>query len=264
MDATESVEKSTLRLLLDDVAVSYRVFPHGRLVPRRAQQVEAVRGVSLEISAGESVGIIGRNGAGKSSLLRAMAGLLPLTRGAVYASSPPVLLGVGKTLVPRLSGRENIELGCLALGMTRAAVRERIDEIIDFSGVADHIELPLSTYSSGMAARLKFAIASSVDHEILLLDEALVTGDLDFKERSMDRMRQLRDRAEAVVLVSHSMSAIRGSCTRVVWIEKGRIEGDGKPDEVIDAYSEESRRRRRDRRQGHRGPDQGPDQGSDP
>jgi len=104
-----------------------------------------------------------------------------------------------------------------------------------------------------MAARLKFAIASSVDHEILLLDEALTTGDLDFKERSMDRMQQIRDRAEVVVLVSHSMSAIRGSCTRAVWIEKGRIEGDGTPDEVIDAYSEESRRRRRDRRQGHQG-----------
>jgi teichoic acid transport system ATP-binding protein len=108
-----------------------------------------------------------------------------------------------------------------------------------------------------MAARLKFAIASSVDHEILLLDEALATGDLDFKERSIDRMQQLRDRAEAVVLVSHSMSAIRGSCTRVVWIEKGRIVSDGKPDDVIDAYSEESHRRRRDRHQGHRGSDQG-------
>jgi teichoic acid transport system ATP-binding protein len=109
-----------------------------------------------------------------------------------------------------------------------------------------------------MAARLKFAIASSVDHEILLLDEALVTGDLDFKDRSMDRMRQLRGRAEAVVLVSHSMSAIRGSCTRVVWIEKGRIEGDGTPDDVIDAYAEESRRRRA-RRQGHQGSDHGPE-----
>ncbi len=239
---------SHLRVLLDDVHVSYRVRPHGRVAPRRTIRVEAVRGVSLDINEGESVGIIGRNGAGKSTLLRAMAGLLPLDRGVVYSSSTPVLLGVGKTLVPRLSGRENIELGCLALGMSRDEVRDRMDDIVEFSGLAASIDLPLSTYSSGMGARLKFAIASSVVHDILLLDEALATGDMDFKERSIARMHELRSRAQAVVLVSHSMSAIRESCTRVVWLDKGTVRGDGPAEDVIAGYVDDTRRRRQARR----------------
>lgn len=240
---------SDLRVLLDDIHVSYRVHPHGRLAPRRTIRVDAIRGVSLDIREGESVGIIGRNGAGKSTLLRAMAGLLPLDDGQVYASSTPVLLGVGKTLVPKLSGRENIELGCLALGMTRDEVRERMQDIVEFSGLAGSIDLPLSTYSSGMGARLKFAIAASVVHDILLLDEALATGDMDFKERSIAKMQELRSRAEAVVLVSHSMSSIRESCSRVVWLDKGLIRADGDAEEVIAAYVDDTRRRRQARRE---------------
>lgn len=238
-----------LRVLLDDVHVSYRVRPHGRLAPRRAIVVQAVRGVSLDIREGESVGIVGRNGAGKSTLLRAMAGLLPLDRGQVYASSTPVLLGVGKTLVAKLSGRENIELGCLALGMTRDEVRERMHDIVEFSGLSDSIDLPLSTYSSGMGARLKFAIAASVVHDILLLDEALATGDMDFKERSIAKMQELRSRAEAVVLVSHSMSSIRESCSRVVWLDNGTIRADGDTEDVIAEYVDDTRRRRQARRE---------------
>lgn len=242
MDATDA--PTSLRLLLDDVHVSYRVLSHGRLAPRRPIRVEAVRGISLEVRAGESVGVIGRNGAGKSTLLRAMAGLLPTDRGAVYASSTPVLLGVGKTLVPRLSGRENIELGCLALGIARSDVAERTQDIVAFSGLADSIDRPMSTYSSGMNARLKFAIASAVEHDILLLDEALATGDMEFKESSIARMQELRARAEAVILVSHSMSSIRASCSRVVWIEKGAVRADGPPEETIDQYVVENKRRR--------------------
>lgn len=241
--------EAPLSVLVDDIRVSYRVRAHGRVVPRRTVQVEAVRGVSLDIHQGESVGVIGRNGAGKSTLLRAIAGLLPLDSGAVYASSTPVLLGVGKTLVPRLSGRENIELGCLALGLSREQVREQMDDIVEFSGLADSIDLPLSTYSSGMGARLKFAIASSVVHDILLLDEALATGDMEFKERSITRMQELRERAQVVVLVSHSMSSIRQSCSRVVWLDKGVVRADGATDDVIDQYVDDTRRRRQARRE---------------
>lgn len=241
--------EAPLSVLVDDIRVSYRVRAHGRVVPRRTVQVEAVRGVSLDIHQGESVGVIGRNGAGKSTLLRAIAGLLPLDSGAVYASSTPVLLGVGKTLVPRLSGRENIELGCLALGLSCEQVREQMDDIVEFSGLADSIDLPLSTYSSGMGARLKFAIASSVVHDILLLDEALATGDMEFKERSITRMQELRERAQVVVLVSHSMSSIRQSCSRVVWLDKGVVRADGATDDVIDQYVDDTRRRRQARRE---------------
>lgn len=247
MGATD--QDARLRVLVDDVHVSYRVRAHGRLAPRRSVRVDALRGVSLEIHQGESVGIIGRNGAGKSTLLRAIAGLLPVDGGAVYASSTPVLLGVGRTLVPRLSGRENIELGCLALGLSRSQVRERMNDIVEFSGLASSIDLPLSTYSSGMGARLKFAIASSVAHDILLLDEALATGDMDFKQRSVARMEQLRERAQAVVVVSHSMSSIREMCSRVIWLDKGEVRADGGVDDVIAAYVDDARRRRQVRRE---------------
>ena len=244
MDATEA----NLRVLVDDVHVAYRVRPHGGVAPRRPVRIEAVRGVSLELHEGESVGVIGRNGAGKSTLLRAIAGLLPIDRGAVYATSTPVLLGVGKTLMPKLSGRENVILGCLALGMSRAEAKGRLEEIVGFSGLAASIDLPLGSYSSGMAARLKFAIASSVEREILLLDEALATGDLDFKERSIVRMGELRSRAKVVVLVSHSLSSVRESCSRVIWLDQGSVRDDGVPEEVIEAYTEDTRRRRRRRR----------------
>lgn len=238
-----------LRVLVDDVHVSYRVRPHGALAPRRPLKIEAVRGVSLDLREGESVGVIGRNGAGKSTLLRAIAGLLPIDSGAVYATSTPVLLGVGKTLMPKLSGRENVILGCLALGMSRTESKERLEDIVDFSGLAESIDLPLASYSSGMAARLKFAIASSVEHEILLLDEALATGDLDFKERSILRMQELRSRAKVVVLVSHSLSSVRESCSRVIWLDKGSIRSDGPSDQVIDAYVEDTRLRRKRKRE---------------
>ena len=246
---------SHLRVLVDDIHVSYRVRPHGGMSPRRAVKIEAVRGVSLELYEGESVGIIGRNGAGKSTLLRAIAGLLPIDSGAVYARSTPVLLGVGKTLMPKLSGRENVILGCLALGMSRAESKERLEDIVDFSGLAESIDLPLASYSSGMAARLKFAIASSVEREILLLDEALATGDLDFKERSIARMRELRSRAKVVVLVSHSLSSVRESCSRVIWLDQGVIRENGAPDEVIGAYIENTRRRRKRRRKFEESPE---------
>lgn len=244
----DDTDRPSLRVLLDDVHVAYRVLPHGRMAPRRPVHVKALQGVSLDIHEGECLGVIGRNGAGKSTLLRAIAGLVPVDHGAVYATSTPVLLGVGRSLVSRLSGRENIVLGCLALGMSRSEIRERTEEIIEFSGIAESIDLPMSTYSSGMAARLKFAIASSVVHEILLLDEALATGDMDFKERSIQRMGELRDHADAVVIVSHSLSAIRASCTRVVWLDKGTVRADGPVEDVIDEYVDDTRRRRQARR----------------
>lgn len=244
MDATEA----RLRVLVDDIHVSYRVRPHGGMAPRSPVKVEAVRGVSFELHEGESVGIIGRNGAGKSTLLRAIAGLLPVDHGAVYATSTPVLLGVGKTLMPKLSGRENVMLGCLALGMSLAEAKARLEDIVDFSGLDASIDLPLASYSSGMAARLKFAIASAVEQEILLLDEALATGDLDFKERSIVRMHELRSRAKVVVLVSHSLSSVRESCSRVIWLHQGSIRQDGPPEEVLEAYVEDTRRRRKRRR----------------
>jgi teichoic acid transport system ATP-binding protein len=137
-----------------------------------------------------------------------------------------------------LSGRRNIELGGLALGMTPAEVAANMDAIIEFSGIGEFIDLPLSTYSSGMGARLRFAIASSVPQEILMIDEALATGDVNFKKRSQQRILELKEKAGTVFLVSHSHSVIRETCTRAIWLDKGSMVADGPMEEVLSAYEE--------------------------
>lgn len=226
--------------------VTYRVYEDRRagfrevvargLRPRAHREIHAVRGVSLTAYGGEVIGIIGPNGSGKSTLLRALTGLLPVTGGAVYARSQPVLLGVSAALQSGLSGRRNIVLGCLALGMSRRDVHARMDDIIAFAGLEDFIDMPMRAYSSGMRARLQFAIATAVTPEILLLDEVLAVGDRDFKQKSKQRIRGLKDKAGTVFLVSHSLGEIRKMCTRAIWLEKGQIVVDGDPAEVTNRY----------------------------
>lgn len=237
-------------LVLDNVHVTYHVYedrrPHlkdvvaNRLKRPASRAIHAVRGVSLTAYEGEAIGVIGGNGAGKSTLLKAMAGLLPPTGGFVYARSQPALLGVGAALQPSVSGRRNVQLGCLALGLSGAEIRERMGEIVAFAGLEDFIDLPLKTYSSGMRARLHFAIATSVEPELLLIDEALSVGDAEFKRRSKQRIEELREGAGTVFLVSHSMRSITRTCTRVVWLEKGRIVRDGDPKEIVAAYQRQT------------------------
>ncbi|GAB3495027.1 ABC transporter ATP-binding protein [Nocardiopsis coralliicola] len=204
-----------------------------------AREVHAVRGVGFTAYRGEAIGLIGSNGSGKSTLLRAVAGLLPAERGHVYTDGRPSLLGVNAALMNDLSGERNVVLGCLAMGMTPAEVRERYDDIVDFSGIndkGDFISLPMRTYSSGMAARLRFAIAAARDHDVLLIDEALATGDRSFRKRSEQRIQELRERAGTVFLVSHSNKTIRDTCDRAIWMERGRVVADGPAAEVVDAY----------------------------
>lgn len=202
------------------------------------KEVHALKGVSFTTYQGEAVAIIGRNGAGKSTLLRAVAGLIPARSGSVLTSSQPSLLGVNAALMNHLSGRRNIELGGLALGMTPAEVEDQMDSIIEFSGLGEFIDLPLSTYSSGMGARLRFAIASAVPQEILMIDEALATGDINFKQRSQQRIAELKAKAGTVFLVSHSHSVLRETCNRAIWLDKGTMVADGPLDEVLTAYEE--------------------------
>lgn len=205
---------------------------------RETRKVHALKGITFTAYENDSIGIIGSNGSGKSTLMRAITGLTPATRGEVWASSTPSLLGVGAALLKDLSGRNNVILGGLALGFTKAEIEAKYDEIVDFAGIRDFIDLPMRTYSSGMTARLKFAIASVRDHEILIIDEALAVGDRKFRKRSEARIREIRDNAGTVFLVSHSMTSIRDTCNRVIWIEKGVLKMDGDPDEVIAAYEE--------------------------
>src|SRR5690606_2312946 len=137
--------------------------------------------------------------------------------------------GVGAALIKSLSGQRNVILGGLALGFSKAEIEARYDEIVDFAGIRPYIHLPMRTYSSGMSARLKFAIATIRNHEILIVDEALAVGDRNFRERSEARIREIRDNAGTVFLVSHSMRSIRDTCNRVIWIEKGELIMDGAP-----------------------------------
>lgn len=150
------------------------------------------------------------------------------------------MLGVGAALIKDLSGERNIILGGLALGFSREEIESRLDDIVAFAGLQEFIELPMRTYSSGMVARLKFAIATVQDHEILIVDEALAVGDKNFRNRSEARIREIRDNAGTIFLVSHSMQSIRDTCNRVIWINKGKLMMDGDPAEVIAAYEDSS------------------------
>nr|WP_218852583.1 ABC transporter ATP-binding protein [Spelaeicoccus albus] len=198
--------------------------------------VLALRGLSFVAREGESVGIVGQNGSGKSTLLRTMAGLQRPSRGEVHASSEPVLLGVNAALQQELSGVANVRLGLLAMGMTPERADATIGEVIDLAGIGDSIHLPMRTYSSGMAARLRFAIACASKPHILLIDEALNTGDAAFKERSKQSMDELRRQAGTVFIVSHAAETIQEMCTRAIWLDKGDFVMDGHAEEVALKY----------------------------
>lgn len=198
--------------------------------------VRAVAGVSFVARAGESIGIVGLNGSGKSTLLRIIAGLERPLRGSVFASETPILLGVNAALLPELSGAQNVRLGCLAMGLSPQEASEALPDIVRLADIGSAIHLPMKTYSSGMAARLRFAIAMALEPHILLIDEALSTGDAAFKERSQERMNQMRAKAGTVFLVSHAAQTVEEECTRAIWLHKGRLVLDGDAKEVAQRY----------------------------
>ena len=241
----ETVEDPVV--ICDDVHVEYRTLATGKKATpgstagllnrgRSLQTVHALKGISFIANANESIGIIGTNGSGKSTLMRTITGLTPATRGAVYAKSRPNLLGVGAALISDLSGSRNIILGGQALGMSRKEIEEKYDDIVEFTGLREFIDMPMRTYSSGMTARLKFGIATAKHHEILIVDEALSVGDREFRKRSEQRIRNIRESAGTVFLVSHSMRSIRDTCNRTIWIEKGVLRADGDTADVVKEY----------------------------
>lgn len=234
-------------VVVDDLHVTYRVYEDVRPTlrrfvargfrPRPHVEVNALRGVTFTAMPGEAIGVIGRNGSGKSTLMASLAGLLPPERGAVLASSQPVLLAVGAALQGDLSGRRNIIIGASALGIAKADIVEQMDDIIEFTGLRESIDRPLRTYSSGMAARLQFGIASAVRPDVLLVDEALATGDAEFGRRSEARISDIIASAGTVFIVSHSMEAIERMTTRTLWVDAGRIVFDGSTGEALEAYA---------------------------
>ncbi|MFI6844112.1 ABC transporter ATP-binding protein [Kitasatospora sp. NBC_00085] len=249
---TEVAREPTV--VVDDVHIVYRVHGAGsgkgsatsaisRIISRKrsagVREVHAVRGISFTAYKGEAIGLIGSNGSGKSTMLAAIAGLLPTEKGGIYTNGQPSLLGVNAALMNELTGERNVVLGCLAMGMTPAQVRERYNDIVEFSGIndkGDFISLPMRTYSSGMGARLRFSIAAAKTHDVLLIDEALATGDQAFQQRSKKRIDELRGSAGTVFLVSHDNNSIREVCERTIWIEAGELVMDGPTEEVVGRY----------------------------
>ncbi|MFY9551364.1 MAG: ABC transporter ATP-binding protein [Thermoanaerobaculia bacterium] len=233
---------------LEKVSLRYRI-PRERILSlkeytiRKIQRrvvyddLEAVKDVDLTVEAGERVGVIGRNGAGKSTLFRVISRVLPPSEGRVRVAgriAPILELGLG--FHGELTGRENVMLQGALLGFSRAETRSRLERIVEWAELRDFIDAPTRTYSTGMAARLAFAVATDVDPDILLVDEALAVGDERFQRKCHDRMETLRGRGKTFMLVSHSLNTIRENCDRAVWLHYGRVVRDGDAKTVTEAY----------------------------
>ena len=234
---------SKVAIRCTDARVSYTVRTHRPLIRGalrgqlpEARVIEAVRGVTFDVAVGESVGVIGPNGSGKTSLLQATTGLLPLAGGQVLVRSTPAFLGVRAVLRPHLTGWRNIQLGLLAQGLNAAEARDRAGGVAEFTGLGDFLDLRMETYSSGMRARLHFAVATALAPEILLIDEALAVGDREFRDKSAARLDEHRAAAGTVLLVSHNLTEIRRSCSRVIWLQEGLVAADGPTGDVLAAY----------------------------
>ena len=199
----------------------------------------ALRDVTFSIGHGETYGVIGRNGSGKSTVLKLIAGVTAPSEGEVRVNgsvSPLIELGAG--FHPDLSGRENIDLNAIILGMSRKDIRERFDEIVEFAELRDFIDTPVKRYSSGMYMRLGFSVAIHSNPEILLVDEVLAVGDVAFQEKCLAKMDEFKQRGITIVFVSHSMDLVRKFCERVLLLEGGRLIGDGAPEEITERYLE--------------------------
>jgi ABC-2 type transport system ATP-binding protein len=241
------MKTATGEIVVDDVHKSFRAY-HSRSVKevlirvaRREPLTErrpVLRGVGFRVSPGERLGIVGRNGAGKSTLFRLLSGIYRPERGRISVGgriSP--LIEITSGLVLDLTGRENILLNAVVLGLTRAEVRRRFDDIVGFAGLEEFVDTPVRYYSSGMQARLGFSVVAHVDADVVLIDEVLAVGDVDFQERCVDRMRQLNDRGATIVFVSHDHAQLTALCPRLVMLDGGRVVADGPTSEVLSTMS---------------------------
>lgn len=243
-------------IILDRVCKSYPMYYHvtGGIknflfhLPSAVKQIrnsryETLRDISFEVYKGETFGIIGKNGEGKSTMLGLIAGVLKPTKGNIIVkgkTSP--LLELGSGFHPELTGRENIILNGVLLGLTRTEVLRKLNEIVEFSELGDFIDQPIRVYSRGMLARLGFSVISSLDPEILLIDEILAVGDKDFQKKCIERMMNFKKSGVTMVFVSHSMENVKKICDRVALIEKHSIKKIGDPNTVIADYSVEFHR----------------------
>ena len=199
----------------------------------------ALRDVSFEVEHGESLAVIGHNGAGKSTMLNIATGLCSPTRGAVKVEGRvAALLELGSGFHPDLTGAENVGINAALMGLNRREARSRFEEIVDFSGIREFINEPLRTYSSGMTMRLAFSVAVNVNPDVLIIDEVLGVGDHTFFQKCLERILQFRREKKTILCVSHSLQTLQELCSRAIWLDHGRLVETGPVDEVIAAYTE--------------------------
>lgn len=206
----------------------------------RFEVFQALKGVSVNIEEGKILGIIGKNGSGKSTMLRAIAGIFSPDKGKVNLHGNTIsLLSIGVGFNKKLSGYENIYLSGLLLGFTEEEIKEKEKEIIDFADIGDFIYKPVKTYSSGMYSKLAFAITAILETDIMLIDEVLSVGDVQFRKKSYNKMKELIfDEHRTVIIVSHSTNTLKELCDEVLWLHDGKIKMMGKPKEVLQQYEE--------------------------
>ncbi len=226
-------------VVVDSVTKTYPVNDPSifdRIKPGASNRVTALDNISFVSNKGDYVGVIGRNGSGKSTLFRLIAGSESPSRGQILVDGEPTLLGVSAALQPQLSGVMNIKLGLLAQGVSKIEVEQRWKEVADFADIGDAVYRPMKTYSSGMGSRLKFAISTEVVRDILLVDEALSTGDAAFADRAQERMDRFLDGAGTIFLVSHGTGLIEDNCNRALWLHEGKVVTEGEPKVVCKLY----------------------------
>lgn len=205
--------------------------------PIPVEEFWALRDVSLTIRAGESVAIVGRNGAGKSTLLRVIAGTVYPTTGDVRIRGRiGALLELGAGFHPDLTGRENVYLNASLLGLQRKEVVAVFDQIVEFSGLAEFIDMPLRNYSSGMQVRLGFSVAAHIQPDIVIMDEVFAVGDQEFQKKCLERISSFRAQSKTLLFVTHGLEVLRGICERAVWLDQGRLRADGSLEEVLKQY----------------------------
>lgn len=210
------------------------------------EQFWALKDVNFHCEPGEVLGVVGDNGAGKSTLLKLLAGTMQATHGELIVNGRvSAILELGSGFHPDFTGLENIHLGCAMLGLNAEQVAAKVDEIIDFSELADFIHQPVKHYSSGMFVRLAFSVVTSVDPDILVVDEALSVGDQHFQKKSMDRMMAFKEQGKALVFCSHNLYHVKELCENAIWLDKGIVQMQGKSGEVIDQYNDHVRMQNR-------------------
>lgn len=241
------MENREIAIDVKDLRISYRCLKAFsikkslfKLRKSKSEIYEAVRGVSFQVPKGEILGMVGKNGSGKSTMLRAIAGIFSPDSGEIDLHGNTVsLLSIGVGFQKGLTGRENILLSGMLLGFSREQVQEKMDEIIAFAGLGKFIDMPVKTYSSGMHSKLAFSITAVLESDIMLIDEVLSVGDVRFKRKSYRKMRQLiSDEDRTVVIVSHNSETLRKLCTSLMWLHDGEIRMMGETEEVLKAYDE--------------------------